>query len=172
MNSRVGWAESRNKLHLAAFSARVIADKAEQNYIDDAPLRRIPTLMPGERQLPTGPGERSAEPASHRWNGAGSSELTGRAGEARPAAPAGGLTHEPAPTPEFWHIDPDDVAVVIDGVTFIETKEEAARLVAEGPRHLPLPGARPGYRLMPRSRFDLVARRSRSRWRIFSARSA
>ena len=57
MNSRVGWAESRNKLHLAAFSARVIADKAEQNYIDDAPLRRIPTLMPGERQLPTGPGE-------------------------------------------------------------------------------------------------------------------
>ena len=57
VNSRVGWAESRNKLHLAAFSARVIADKAEQNYIDDAPLRRIPTLMPGERQLPTGPGE-------------------------------------------------------------------------------------------------------------------
>ena len=55
VNSRVGWAESRNKLHLAAFSARVIADKAEQNYIDDAPLRRIPTLMPGERQLPTGP---------------------------------------------------------------------------------------------------------------------
>ena len=47
-------------------------------------------------------------------------------------AAAGGLTHEPAPTPEFWHIDPDDVAVVIDGVTFIETKEEAARLVAEG----------------------------------------
>ena len=46
VNSRVGWAESRNKLHLAAFSARVIADKAEQNYIDDAPLRRIPTLMP------------------------------------------------------------------------------------------------------------------------------
>ena len=34
--------------------------------------------------------------------------------------------------PEYWHIDPDDVAVVIDGVTFIETKEEAARLVAEG----------------------------------------
>ena len=41
--------------------------------------------------------------------------------------------------PEFWHIDPDDVAVVIDGVTFIETKEEAARLVAEGRATYPEP---------------------------------
>ena len=41
--------------------------------------------------------------------------------------------------PEFWHIDPDDVAVVIDGVTFIETKEEAARLVAEGRATYPYP---------------------------------
>ena len=41
--------------------------------------------------------------------------------------------------PEYWHIDPDDVAVVIDGVTFIETKEEAARLVAEGRATYPEP---------------------------------
>lgn len=57
INSRVGWAQGRDKLHLAAFSARVIADREEQACIDDAPLRRIPTLMPGERQLPSGPGE-------------------------------------------------------------------------------------------------------------------
>jgi hypothetical protein len=57
VNSRVGWAESRDRLHLAAFSARVIADRDEQQAIDDAPLRRIPTIMMGEQQLPCGPGE-------------------------------------------------------------------------------------------------------------------
>lgn len=57
INSRVGWSQGRDKLHLAAFSARVIADRDEQQLIDDAPLRRIPTLMPGERQLPSGPGD-------------------------------------------------------------------------------------------------------------------
>ena len=50
----------------------------------------------------------------------------------------GGQMSLPLP-PEFWHIDPDDVAVVIDGVTFIETKEEAARLVAEGRATYPEP---------------------------------
>ena len=34
--------------------------------------------------------------------------------------------------PEFWPLQPDDVVVLIEGVAFIETKEEAARLVAEG----------------------------------------
>lgn len=57
VNSRVAWSQSRDKMHLAAFSARVIADRDEQLFIDDTPLRRIPTLMPGERQLPAGPGE-------------------------------------------------------------------------------------------------------------------
>ena len=57
INSRVGWAQGRDKLHLAGFTARVIADHDEQTTIDDTPLRRIPTLMPGERQLPAGPGE-------------------------------------------------------------------------------------------------------------------
>ena len=41
--------------------------------------------------------------------------------------------------PEFWTLQPDDVAVVIDGVTFIETREEAARLVAEGRATYPEP---------------------------------
>ena len=57
INSRVAWALGRDKLHMAAFTARVIADVDEQVQIDDAPLRRIPTLHPGEQQLPTGPGE-------------------------------------------------------------------------------------------------------------------
>jgi hypothetical protein len=57
INSRVAWAQGRDKLHLSAFTARVIADRDEQPHVDDTPLRRIPTLHPGERQLPTGPGE-------------------------------------------------------------------------------------------------------------------
>lgn len=57
MNSRVAWAQGRDKLHLAGFTARVIADREEQPVIDDTPLRRFPVLMPGEQQLPTGPGE-------------------------------------------------------------------------------------------------------------------
>lgn len=57
VNSRVAWSQSRDKLHLSAFTARVIADRDEQTFIDSAPLRRIPTLMPGERQLPCGPGD-------------------------------------------------------------------------------------------------------------------
>lgn len=57
INSRVAWALGRDKLHMAAFTARVIADAGEQPQIDDTPLRRIPTLHPGELQLPSGPGE-------------------------------------------------------------------------------------------------------------------
>ena len=57
INSRVGWAQGRDKLHMAGFTARVIADREEQQQIDDAPLRRIPVLQRGERQLPSGPGE-------------------------------------------------------------------------------------------------------------------
>lgn len=61
INSRVAWAQGRDKLHMSAFTARVIADREEQQQIDDVPLRRIPVLHPGERQLPSGP---SAEPPS------------------------------------------------------------------------------------------------------------
>lgn len=39
--------------------------------------------------------------------------------------------------PEFWPLQPDDVVVLIEGVAFIETKEEAARLVAEGKAQYP-----------------------------------
>jgi len=59
VNSRVGWAASRNKLHMAAFTARVLAIGTEQEsgYLDKPSLRLIPVLAQGEQQLPTGPGE-------------------------------------------------------------------------------------------------------------------
>lgn len=58
VNSRVAWADSRDKLGRATFRATVVTTKAEQtDGIETAALRRIPTLYPGERQLPTGPGE-------------------------------------------------------------------------------------------------------------------
>jgi len=64
VNSRVGWADSRDKLHLAAFTARVLADIEDQDAvtIEGPPLRRLPVLRhAGELQLPSGPG---AEPPS------------------------------------------------------------------------------------------------------------
>ena len=59
INSRVGWATTRDKLHLAAFSARVLAVGSEQaeGYLDAPPLHQLPVLRAGEQQLPTGPGE-------------------------------------------------------------------------------------------------------------------
>lgn len=58
VNSRVAWADSRERLGTAVFTARVIASQDEQEMAAiETPLRRIPTLYPFERQLPTGPGE-------------------------------------------------------------------------------------------------------------------
>lgn len=59
INSAVAWGERRDHLHLAAFTARVIADAADQpaGADDGAALRRIPVLFPDEHQLPSGDGE-------------------------------------------------------------------------------------------------------------------
>lgn len=60
VNSRVGWATRRDKLHLAAFTAKVLASANEQegDYLENAPpLHKLPMLSPGEQQLPTGDGE-------------------------------------------------------------------------------------------------------------------
>lgn len=59
VNDRVAWGQSRDQLCLSVFSATVIADfgDQEESLLGHADLRRIPTLYPGERQLPTGPGE-------------------------------------------------------------------------------------------------------------------
>ena len=62
VNSRVAWADSRDNLGRAVFRATVVTTRAEQaEGISTAPLRSIPTLYPGESQLPHGPG---AEPPS------------------------------------------------------------------------------------------------------------
>lgn len=59
VNSRVGWATKRDKIHMAAFTAKVLASGKEQEagYLEGAPLHAIPMLAPGEAQLPTGDGE-------------------------------------------------------------------------------------------------------------------
>jgi hypothetical protein len=59
VNDWVAWGQPRDQLRMSVFSATVIADAEEQDEVDLEPrkLRRIPTLYPGEMQLPTGPGE-------------------------------------------------------------------------------------------------------------------
>lgn len=57
VNDRVAWGQPRDQLRLSTFSATVVADLDDQD--EDFPpvdLRRIPTLYPGERQLPNGAG--------------------------------------------------------------------------------------------------------------------
>jgi hypothetical protein len=59
VNSMVAWGQPRDQLHLAHFSAVVVANAAEQplGVLEHSELRRIPVLFPGEQQLPTGSGE-------------------------------------------------------------------------------------------------------------------
>lgn len=59
VNDRVAWGQPRDQLMLSVFSANVVADAEDQDplTLEHGELRRIPTLFPGERQLPTGPGE-------------------------------------------------------------------------------------------------------------------
>ncbi|WP_244294673.1 helix-turn-helix domain-containing protein [Pannonibacter sp. P2PFMT1] len=59
VNDRVAWGQSRDQLRLSVFSAAVVADYEDQDeaLLGHGDLRRIPTLYPGEQQLPAGPGE-------------------------------------------------------------------------------------------------------------------
>lgn len=60
VNDRVAWSGARDGIRYSLFSAAVLVSDAEQP--DQAelgaqpPLERIPTMHPGERQLPTGEG--------------------------------------------------------------------------------------------------------------------
>jgi DNA-binding transcriptional regulator YhcF (GntR family) len=58
VNDRVAWGQPRDQLRLSTFSATVIADIDDQEpeTLEHRDLRRIPTLYPGEQQLPSGPG--------------------------------------------------------------------------------------------------------------------
>lgn len=59
VNDRVAWGQPRDQLRLSVFSASVVADAEDQDplTLEHGNLRRIPSLFPGERQLPVGPGE-------------------------------------------------------------------------------------------------------------------
>jgi hypothetical protein len=57
VNDRVAWDKPRDRLNLSLFSANVVADADDQDELAGPPLKRIPVLFPGERQLATGPGE-------------------------------------------------------------------------------------------------------------------
>jgi DNA-binding transcriptional MocR family regulator len=58
VNSRVAWAQPRAELRMSLFHAAVIADVEDQDVVtmDVTPLRQIPSMLSGERQLPTGEG--------------------------------------------------------------------------------------------------------------------
>jgi len=60
VNDYVAWGQKRSQLGLSTFSAMVVADQEDQSAetLSTTELRRIPTLYPGEEQLPHGePGE-------------------------------------------------------------------------------------------------------------------
>lgn len=58
INDRVAWGQPRNELRLSVFSAAVVADYSDQDAItlEAGALRRIPTIFPGEIQMPVGDG--------------------------------------------------------------------------------------------------------------------
>lgn len=59
VNRRVAWADRRENQRYAAFDARILVSEAEQDApIQDnrPPLRQLPSLAPGDMQLPHGDG--------------------------------------------------------------------------------------------------------------------
>lgn len=58
LNDRVAWADKRENLRLSRFSAQVIADADDQSErtLSGPALHRLPDLLPGEAQLPSGNG--------------------------------------------------------------------------------------------------------------------
>ena len=60
VNDRVAWSGSRDGIRYSLFSASVLVSDDEQpdklEIGNQAPLERIPSLYPGEKQLPTGDG--------------------------------------------------------------------------------------------------------------------
>ena len=60
VNDRVAWTGARDGLRFSLFSATVVLSSDEQpdraELGQQEPLRQLPTLFPGERQLPSGPG--------------------------------------------------------------------------------------------------------------------
>lgn len=64
VNSRIAWADSRENLKMARFSARVLVSSADQENLGEGDLKQIPALSPGDQQLPHGePGPLPEPPA-------------------------------------------------------------------------------------------------------------
>ena len=61
VNDRVAWSGPRDGIRYSMFSAAIVLSDAEQPDAAELGtqerLQHIPSLLPGERQLPTGPGE-------------------------------------------------------------------------------------------------------------------
>lgn len=60
VNDRVAWSGKRDGIRYSLFSAAILISDEEQPDRDEletqAPLKRLPSLYPGERQLPSGDG--------------------------------------------------------------------------------------------------------------------
>ena len=57
INSRIAWADSRENLKYATFSARVLITSSENTEPLEGPeLKKTPFLAPGDMQIPHGPG--------------------------------------------------------------------------------------------------------------------
>lgn len=60
VNDRIAWTGKRDNIRYSLFSASVVVSDAEQPDREglgaQEPLRRLPDLLPGERQLPSGAG--------------------------------------------------------------------------------------------------------------------
>ena len=56
VNDEVVWGQARDQLHLSTFRAQILISTNEQTQdtLEPVKLRRIPTLYPGEVQLPSG----------------------------------------------------------------------------------------------------------------------
>lgn len=59
VNDEVVWGQARDQRHLSTFRAQVLISAKEQTAetLEPVKLKRIPTLYPGEMQLPHGPGD-------------------------------------------------------------------------------------------------------------------
>ena len=113
INSRVAWQGKRGE-RFAAFNAEILAFERAAGRLRHSPAAEVRSPTP-ERGTPA------------RWER--------RTSPARPTG-NGSAMSLPLP-PECWPLQLDDVVVLIEGVAFIETKEEAARLVAEGKARYP-----------------------------------
>lgn len=56
VNSRVAWADKRENLKYALFSARVLVSEEDSPDLGTGDLQQVPMLNPGDLQMPHGPG--------------------------------------------------------------------------------------------------------------------